>query len=214
VRTQETNLGNLLADALLYTGRQRAAEFGVTAPQVALQNGGGIRNNSLIPPGPLTELTTFQIAAFSNFVSVVPDVPRAQFKEIMENAVSRIPLADGRFAQVAGFRFTYDATQPGQVVDDAGTVLTPGSRVRSVVLDDGTVIVQDGALVAGPAIAVATNDFSARGGDQYPFRGLPFTTVGVTYQQSLLEYLTDGLDGQVTAAEYPEGGEGRIVRIA
>ena len=214
VRTQETNLGNLLADALLYTGQQRAAEFGVAPPQVALQNGGGIRNNSLIPAGPVSELDTFSIAAFSNFVSVVPDVPRAQFKEILENAVSRVPVADGRFAQVAGFRFTYDATQPAQVVDDAGTVLTPGSRVRSVVLDDGTVIVQDGAVVAGPGISVATNDFSARGGDQYPFRGLPFTSVGSTYQAALAEYLAEGLGGQITAADYPEGGEGRIVRAA
>ena len=141
-------------------------------------------------------------------------MPRAQFKEILENAVSRVPVADGRFAQVAGFRFTYDATQPAQVVDDAGTVLTPGSRVRSVVLDDGTVIVQDGAVVAGPGISVATNDFSARGGDQYPFRGLPFTSVGTTYQAALAEYLAEGLGGQVTAADYPEGGEGRIVRAA
>ncbi|MGH8827208.1 MAG: bifunctional metallophosphatase/5'-nucleotidase, partial [Jiangellaceae bacterium] len=171
VRTQETNLGNLIADALLFTGRQKAAEFGVVPADIALQNGGGIRNNSLIPAGPLTELTTFDIAPFSNFVSVVPDVPRAQFKEILENAISSMPTADGRFAQVAGFSFSYDTTQPAQVVDNAGTVLSPGSRVMDVVLDDGTVIVQGGAVVDGPGIAVATNDFSARGGDQYPFRG-------------------------------------------
>src|SRR5690606_29283627 len=115
--------------ALLATGQENAAQFGVAPPQVALQNGGGIRNNSLIPPGPLTELDTFAIAAFSNFVSVVPDVPRAQFKEILENAVSRAPAADGRFAQVAGFRFTYDPNATAQVVDDAGNVLTPGARV-------------------------------------------------------------------------------------
>ncbi|MFC7617095.1 bifunctional metallophosphatase/5'-nucleotidase [Actinokineospora soli] len=214
VRTRETNLGNLLADALLYSGQQRAAAYGVPAPQVALQNGGGIRNNNLIPAGPFTELHTFQIAAFANFVSVVPNVPRAQFKELLENAVSRIPLADGRFAQVAGFSFTYDSTRQAQAVDNAGTVLTPGSRVRSVTLDDGTPIVVDGAVVAGPGISVATNDFSARGGDQYPFRGLPFTTVGLTYQQSLSEYVVDGLSGAITAAAYPEGGEGRITRLA
>src|SRR5690606_29065994 len=119
VRTEETNLGNLLADALLATGQQRAAEFGVAPPQVALQNGGGIRNNSLIPPGPVTELDTFAIAAFTNFVAVVPEVPRAQFKEILENSVSAIPVADGRFAQVAGFSFSYDPTRPAQQVDDA-----------------------------------------------------------------------------------------------
>jgi 2',3'-cyclic-nucleotide 2'-phosphodiesterase (5'-nucleotidase family) len=213
VRTQETNLGNLLADALLRTGQEKAAEFGVPPPQVALQNGGGIRNNSLLPPGPLSELTTFQIAAFANFVSVVPDVPRAQFKEILENAVSGIPAADGRFAQVAGFGFTYDAAGTAQVVNNDGIVLTPGNRVKEVVLDDGTVIVSGGTVVPGPGVHVATNDFSARGGDQYPFRGAPFSTLGVTYQQALVDLLVDGLDGLVTAADYPEGGEGRITRL-
>jgi 5'-nucleotidase len=213
VRTQETNLGNLVADALLATGQQNAAAFGVTPPQVALQNGGGIRNNTLIPAGNITALDTFAIAPFGNFVSVVPAVPREQFKEILENSVSRIPLADGRFAQVAGFTMTYDDAGVAQVVDNAGTVLTPGTRVQSVVLDDGTVIVQIGVVVPGPTISVATNDFSARGGDQWPFRGLPFTTVGKTYQQALADYLTTDLIGLISAADYPEGGEGRIVRL-
>jgi 5'-nucleotidase len=213
VRTEETNLGNLIADALLATGQQRADQFGVTAPQVALQNGGGIRNNSLIPAGPLTELDTFAIAPFGNFVSVVPDVPRAQFKEILENAVSAAPASNGRFAQVAGFSFGYDPARTAQVVDNAGTVLTPGERVRSAVLDDGTVLIADGQVVAGAPVAVATNDFSARGGDQYPFRGLPFTTVGVTYQQALASYLVNDLGGVVSQADYPEGGSGRITLV-
>jgi 5'-nucleotidase len=210
VRTEETNLGNLLADALLATGQQRAPEFGVAPPQVALQNGGGIRNDSLIPAGSLTELDTFAIAPFGNFVAVVPDVPRAQFKEILENAVSRAPVADGRFAQVAGFQLTYDPGLPAQEVDNDGNVLTPGERVRSVILDDGTVVVAGGQVVEGDPIGLATNDFSARGGDQYPFRGLPFASVGVTYQQALASYLVDVLGGVVTAADYPEGGSGRI----
>jgi 5'-nucleotidase len=136
VRTAETNLGNLLADALVWQGQQLASSFGVTPPNVGLQNGGGIRNNSLIPAGAITELTTFDIAAFPNFVSVVSNVPPGQFKEILENAVSRIPLADGRFAQVSGFRFTYDRAAQAQVVDNAGNVLTPGFRVKDVWLDD------------------------------------------------------------------------------
>jgi 2',3'-cyclic-nucleotide 2'-phosphodiesterase (5'-nucleotidase family) len=213
VRTQETNLGNLVADALRDAGTDNAAEFGVVPPDVAIQNGGGIRNNSLIPPGPLTELDTFAIAPFPNFVSVVPDVPREQFKEIVENMVSRTPLADGRFGQVSGFSFSYDTTRTAQEVDNDGNVLTPGDRVRSLTLDDGTVVVQDGQVVDGPAVAIATNDFSARGGDQYPFRGLPFTTVGLSYQQALARYLVEDLGGLVSAADYPEGGEGRIVQL-
>jgi 5'-nucleotidase len=213
VRTEETNLGNLVADALRDAGTDNAAAFGVTPPDVAIQNGGGIRNNSLIPAGPITELDTFAIAPFPNFVSVVPDVPRAQFKEIVENMVSRMPLADGRFGQVSGFSFTYDVNGTAQVVTDDGVVITPGSRVQSMVLDDGTVIVENGTVVDGPDVAIATNDFSARGGDQYPFRGLPFTTVGVTYQQALSQYIVEDLSGLITAADYPEGGEGRITRL-
>ena len=112
VRTTETNLGNLMADSLLWQANQLAASFGVNPADVALQNGGGIRNNSLIPAGPITELTTFDIAAFGNFVSIVPNVAPAQFKEIMENAVSRVPLADGRFAQIAGFTMVSIPPEP------------------------------------------------------------------------------------------------------
>jgi 5'-nucleotidase len=213
VRTAETNLGNLMADSLLWQANQVADDFGVAPADVALQNGGGIRNNTLIPAGPITELDTFSIAAFSNFVSIAPNIPPAQFKEIMENAVSRIPLADGRFAQISGFTLVYDPSQQAQVVDNAGNVLTPGFRVREIRLDDGTYIVQNGAVVPGaPSVNIATNDFSARGGDQYPFRGAPFTTVGITYQQALFNYIVDALSGLITAADYPEGGEGRITQ--
>jgi 2',3'-cyclic-nucleotide 2'-phosphodiesterase (5'-nucleotidase family) len=214
VRTAETNLGNLMADALLWQGQALAGSFGVDPPVVGIQNGGGIRNNNLIPAGPITELTTFQIAAFGNFVSVVPNVPAAQFKEILENAVSAAPAADGRFAQIGGFEFTYSLSGTAQVVDNAGTVLTPGSRVKDVTLDDGTQIVMNGIVVPGaPAVSIATNDFSARGGDQYPFRGAPFTTLGVTYQQALLNYIVGPLGGLISAVDYPEGGEGRITAL-
>lgn len=213
IRNVETNLGNLMADSLRWQANQLAASFGVAPADVALQNGGGIRNNSLIPAGPITELHTFDIAAFANFVSIVPNVPREQFKEIMENAVSRAPNEDGRFAQISGFSLVYDPTLTAQVVDNDGNVLTPGNRVVSIVLDDGTVIVANGAVVPGPTVSITTNDFSARGGDQYPFRGAPFTTVGVTYQQALFNYIVTGLGGLISAADYPEGGEGRITTV-
>ena len=62
---------------------------------------------------------------------------------------------------------------------------------------------------------MATVDFLARGGDEYPYRGARFTALGVTYQQALSNYIRfpDGLDGVVTPADYPEGGEGRITRL-
>jgi len=213
VRTMETNEGNLIADALKWQAEQLAAGFGVPVPEVALQNGGGIRNNTIIGAGQITLLDTFDMLPFANFVSVVPDVPRTQFKEILENAVSRVEFGDGRFAQISGFAFSWDPAGTPQVVDLEGNVLTPGTRVLDVVLDNGTPIVSGGAVVDGPPLDIATIDFLARGGDQYPFRGAPFTTLGVTYQQALADYIEFGLSGLIGAADYPWGGEGRIVRL-
>lgn len=216
IRTQETNLGNLTADSLRFQAAQLASDFGVPEPDVALQNGGGIRNNSLIPAGDITELTTFDILPFTNFVTIVPEIPRNQFKEIMEHAVAVLPGAGGQFAQISGFSIVVDTTGTAQEVDADGNVIVPGSRIVDLILDDGTDIVVGGVLQPGDDITVATIDFLARGGDAYPYRNAPFTSIGVTYQQALFNFITEpvsngGLEELISATEYPEGGEGRIV---
>jgi 2',3'-cyclic-nucleotide 2'-phosphodiesterase (5'-nucleotidase family) len=218
VRSVETNEGNLIADALLWQADQLAGSFGVASPDVALQNGGGIRNDSVVPVGDITELETFDMVPFANFVTVLENIPRSQFKEILENAVSRVVAGDppggtGRFAQIGGFEFVYSASGTGQQLDGDGNVLVPGTRVQTVTLDDGTPIVAGGAVVPGPGVTIATIDFLARGGDQYPYRGAPFTALGVTYQQALANYIQNGLGGLISAADYPEGGEGRIIQV-
>ncbi len=165
----------------------------------------------MIPAGPLTALDTYSIAPFANQVAVVPDIPRSQVKELLEQGVAAAPAASGAFMQVAGVNFAYDPERTAQVVNEEGEVLTPGERVRNAILHDGTVIVEDGEVVEGDPITVVTNDFSARGGDMYPFRGADFTVVGATYQGALEDLLTGTLEGRVTEASYPEGGSGRIV---
>ncbi len=215
VRTGETNQGNLIADALLWQASALAERFGTVAAHVALQNGGGIRNDNIIAAGTLYELDVFGMVPFPNLVAIVPDIPAAQFKEILENAVSRAEHGAGRFPQIAGFTFNWDPTGTAQVLDDDGRVVTPGTRVRSVRLDDGTWLVRDGAVVAGAGpVHVATLNFLARGGDEYPFRGAPFISVGVTYQQAVASYIVEELGGVVTAERYPEGGEGRTVALS
>lgn len=210
IRIVETNEGNLIADALKWQAEQTAEDFGAPLPDLALQNGGGIRNNSIIPAGPITELDTFDMVPFPNFVTIVPDIPREQFKEILENAVSRVEFVDGRFAQVSGFSFVFSPVGIPQELDDDGNVVTEGTRVIHVELDDGTVIVEEGVVQPGDALNIATIDFLARGGDQYPYRGAAFTALGATYQQALSNYIKTGLSGLITAEDYPEGGEGRI----
>jgi 5'-nucleotidase/UDP-sugar diphosphatase len=222
VRFMETNEGNLIADSQKWIATLYAPDYGMPFPDVALQNGGGIRNNTVIPAGPISELDTFDMAPFPNFITIVPDIPREQFKEILENAVACILDADimenmncgtGRFAQVSGFEFVYTTIGDNMIQDVDGNVLQPGSRVQEVILDDGTVIVQDGEVVDGDPINIATSDFLVGGGDQYPFRGADYTAVGATYQQALASYINPGLGGLIRTSQYPQGGEGRITRI-
>jgi 5'-nucleotidase/UDP-sugar diphosphatase len=212
IRSVETNQGNLCADSLLWTGRLLAGGEGLPLPVIAFQNGGGIRNNSILPAGNFTELNSFQMLPFSNFVSVVPALPVPVLKSLLENAVSRnLPPAgfpssgNGRFAQIAGFSFSYTINR------------NPGSRVVDVMLDDGTVLVKDGVVIdPSRTVSAATIDFLCRGGDEYPLNGLAFRTLGVSYQQALATFVAskDGLGGSILAADYPSGGEGRIVRYS
>ncbi|MGX5655937.1 bifunctional metallophosphatase/5'-nucleotidase, partial [Geodermatophilus nigrescens] len=198
VRSRETNLGDLVADSLLAAGRREAAAAGITAPVVAIQNGGGIRNNTVLPAGPISELDTYTVLPFSNFVAVAPAMPAATFVAGVERGLSGLPGAAGQFAQAAGYRVTYDASRPA------------GSRIVDLQLDDGRYLVQGGvATGAVSTVSIATNDFTLRGGDGYPFAGVAFTVLPVTYQQALLQYLQEDLGGTVTATDYPVGGEGR-----
>jgi 5'-nucleotidase len=214
IRSRETNEGNLIADALSWQASQRATDYGVSAPDVALLNGGGIRNDSIIPAGDISQLTTFSMLPFPNFVTVLENIPRSQFKEIMENAVSRTQAGDapggtGRFAQVSGFMIAWSASGTAQVLNPDGTVATPGTRVRELALDDGTPIVTGGGVVPGPDLTVATVDFLARGGDEYPYRGAPYTILGLTYQQALTNFIVDGLGGTIDGPDYVSGVNNR-----
>lgn len=207
VRSRETNLGDLATDALLAAGRREAAAAGVTAPVVALQNGGGIRNASVLPAGPITSLDTYTVLPFANFVGVAPAMPVTMFIGGVEHGLSAAVVDGvlqpaGSFAQAAGYRVSYDPAQPA------------GSRIVDLVLDDGTVLVEDGAPTGAlDTISVATIDFLLRGGDGYPFDGVEFTVLPVTYQQAFERYLIEDLGGVVTTAEYPVGGEGRITPV-
>jgi len=215
VRGAEQNQGNLIADAFLFQANQLAASFGVGTVDVALANGGGIRNNNIIAAGSdISELTTFDILPFGNLVSVVEGVSPQEFKDILENAYSRFDDltqgGTGRFAQVAGFEVDINPQGQEQVTDNNGNIIVPGNRIVDVTLANGTKMVENGQVnFAAPAINIAIPDFLARGGDEYPITS-SFTVLGVTGQQALANYLTGPLGGVVTAAQYPAGGENRI----
>jgi 2',3'-cyclic-nucleotide 2'-phosphodiesterase (5'-nucleotidase family) len=208
VRDRETNLGNLMADAHLFAARERAVAFGVPPADIALQNGGGMRQEQIIQPGPITELDTFDIAAFTNFLSVA-QITGTELKSALERSVAAQPGAGGFHGQWAGIEFNYDTSQPAQVVQFPENILvSEGSRIQNAVVTraDGTrvTVVRNGVLEAPDEVfTIASIDFILRsGGDGYLSLEQPFTTLGITYQQSLAQRFEDL--GTVTAATYPD----------
>ena len=213
VRTRETNQGNLVADASLWVGTERAEEYGTATPDIAIQGGGGIRNDSIIGAGSdLSESTTFDISPFNN-VMVTFEMTRERLKEAMEVSYDCIPGTCGQYSQVAGMSLVIDIGMPARETDregDCSNIGHEGARVRSITLDDGTVIVSDGEVVPGDPVVMTTVSWFAGGGDCFPAADLPHTKLGINDQRTLADYLTDALGGVVTADQYPVGGEGRV----
>jgi 2',3'-cyclic-nucleotide 2'-phosphodiesterase (5'-nucleotidase family) len=189
VRSEETNLGNLTADANLAFARSVDPTV-----MVSLKNGGGIRNSigqSLIPTGsvdgvpellptaavfdaqgnvvkPEGGISRNDIAnalSFNNGLSLVSVTP-AELKALIEFGLEA-GVGGGRFPQVGGMAFSYDLSR------------SAGERVLNLTIEDQSgndldVVVRGGAVVGDPnrAIRMVTLDFLANGGDGYPFASL------------------------------------------
>ena len=204
IRTIETNQGNLIADAFLWLGNNERDANGLdpNIPLVALQNGGGIRNNNIIPAGSeISEKTTFDMLPFDNAMTFVGPLTAEEFVSALENSVAAIENVDGRFAQIAGYEIVYDM----EGVSNEG-------RIFRATLADGTPIVEDYEIVAGaPSVYIITNSFTAAGGDDYDeFIDAGKVNLGGAYQRTLFDFIVEELNGVIAAADYPEGGEGRI----
>jgi 2',3'-cyclic-nucleotide 2'-phosphodiesterase (5'-nucleotidase family) len=191
VRTEETNLGNLSADANLFVAKQVDA-----AVTVSIKNGGGIRAEigaigagaeaGELPPqgnpaagkpaGAVSQLDIENSLRFNNALSIVT-VSAEELVRIFEHAVSGVApgATPGSFGQIGGVSFSYDATAASQILNADGSVQRAGQRVQNLVIlgEDGAVldtIMRDGELVgdAARAIRMVTLSFLADGGDGYP----------------------------------------------
>ncbi|MDJ0733021.1 MAG: nucleoside hydrolase [Nostocaceae cyanobacterium] len=195
VRTEETTLGNLSADANL-----AFAQTLDSTVQVSLKNGGGIRaaigevdaDGTLLPPqdnpisgkqtGEISQLDIVNTLRFNNGLSLLT-VTAQEFEQIIEYGVAATAdgATPGQFPQVSGINFSFDPSlQPIVFQRDAdGNVTgveTDGDRIRSLAIVDDNgeildVIVENGELVgdANRPIRLVTLDFLAGGGDNYPF---------------------------------------------
>jgi 2',3'-cyclic-nucleotide 2'-phosphodiesterase (5'-nucleotidase family) len=158
-RICESRVGNVATDAMR---TQYGTDFAIT-------NSGGLRAALTCPaagsagfcpadpgpPYPITRGSVIGVLPFGNIV-VTLSVTGAEIRAFLENGVSAMPGANGRFVQVSGLCFTYDISA------------AVGSRVTSIVRQapDGT--------CTGPVIdpaatyTLAINDFMAKGGDGSP----------------------------------------------
>ena len=187
VRNQETNFGNLTADANLWY-----AKLHDSTAQISLKNGGGIRSEigevvaapgstsvaSLEAPkantsanrlaGEISQLAIETSLKFNNKLWAF-DVTATQLKSLLEHGVAVLG-SQGRFPQVGGLSFSYDSSKTAQVLDSSFAVTTAGERIRSLKIASD-VLVRDGAIVGDGSrtFRLVTLSFLAGRGDGYPF---------------------------------------------
>ncbi len=99
VRTGETNLGNLVTNAMLEE----------TGADCALTNGGGIRAS--IDPGYINKGEIITVLPFGNYI-ITKSVTGAVIKEALEHGTSSYPDASGKFPHVGGMTYTIDISRP------------------------------------------------------------------------------------------------------
>ncbi len=176
VRSEETNLGDVTADANL--AYAQSIDRSVV---ISLKNGGGIRSqigsvdvvsgakepplanpSANKPEGAVSTLDIENSLRFNNSLSLLT-VSASKLKELLEHGIALYPN-QGRFPQVGGLAFSFDLTKPA------------GSRILNLAVQDNQgndldVVVRGGALVGDSTrtFRMVTLNFLASGGDSYPF---------------------------------------------
>jgi 2',3'-cyclic-nucleotide 2'-phosphodiesterase (5'-nucleotidase family) len=198
-RSGETPMGNYMADLL-------RAKY---KTDFAIQNGGGIRdtfpaktyipaNTALVRTGsgPLdvTLGDAFTVFPFGNQVATTV-VTGENLWKALENGVGGNYPGDGRFPQISGFKFSFDASKP------------IGSRIVSVTKPDGTAIAKDST-----EYTLTTLDFLIYGGDGYVN---VFSPSKAKVQGALLDVFVESLKADMAAGKVTQvpAADGRIKKV-
>lgn len=181
VRGQESAMGDLIADAM------RAA----VGADVALMNGGGIRGDRTYEAGSrLTRRDILTELPFGNTVQLT-EIPGSQLLAALENGVSQVEKASGRFPQVSGLSFAYYPSAE------------PGKRISEVKVGSKP-------LEAATLYKVAVNDYILGGGDGFDALGggrmINDTGAGALLANVVADYVA-------TAGKVSPAVEGRITRL-
>ncbi|MGP4039756.1 5'-nucleotidase C-terminal domain-containing protein [Gracilibacillus sp. D59] len=190
VRANETELGNLITDAMLAKAKEKNPDV-----VIAMQNGGGIR--AAIDAGPITVGEVIAVLPFGND-PVVAELTGAEIKAILEHSVRQAPAESGGFLQIAGMKFNYDSTKE------------PGSRIITMEVEiDG----EYEEIDLNQTYLVTTNNFTGKGGDGFDVFAQAYDEgrvkdIGEIDWEQLRDYMVEDLNGEVDPVI-----EGRIIDL-
>ncbi|MBE5804537.1 MAG: bifunctional metallophosphatase/5'-nucleotidase [Clostridiales bacterium] len=200
IRTVETNIGDLVADA--YRDQSGA--------DIAVVNGGGIRVN--IPAGDITYDQLLKLHPYGNYLCVV-EVTGQQVLEALEYAVKDVPGEFGGFLQVSGLTFEIHTYIPSSVKMDVNKmyVSVDGEyRVKNV-------MVGGEPLDLEKTYTLASHDYKLKGnGDgNTVFDDCKILQDEVKIDnQVVIDYIVGTLGGEVGEAYADPYGQGRIVAVS
>ena len=199
IRSQETNLGDLCADAYRL----------VSGADIGVVNGGGIR--AAIPAGDITFEQIISVHPFGNALCVV-EATGQQILDALEKSVSKLPDENGGFLHVSGLTFTVDMSVPSTVVvDDKGNFVEVSGERR---VKDVKVGGED--IDPAKTYTLASHNYMLKsGGDGFNMfiNDKLLQDEVMLDNQVLITYITENLGG-VIGEEYAEPyGQGRITII-
>ncbi|MDE6930103.1 MAG: bifunctional metallophosphatase/5'-nucleotidase [Lachnospiraceae bacterium] len=197
VRSAETNLGDLCADAFRY---QLGSDIG-------LMNGGGIRDN--IAVGNITYNDTLKVFPFGNMGCVI-EVTGQQIKDALEMAAKDCPQETGGFLHVSGITYTINTSVPSNVkLDERGNFKNVSGVYRV-----GDILVNGEPLDVNKTYTVASHNYMLKsGGDGMAmFAGSKVVKDDVMVDVDVLSsYISEKLGGNVGADYGNPKGQGRII---
>lgn len=199
IRQNETNLGDLCADAY------RA----MSGADVAFVNGGGIRKD--IAAGDITYGDIIAVHPFGNMLCVV-EATGQEILDALELSASKLPAEYGGFLHVSGLRYTIDLQVPSSVKLDENGLFASVDGERRV----KDVMVGDAPLDPAKTYTVSSHNYLLRnGGDGYTmFMDNPLLQDSVMIDnQVLINYIVDVLGGTVGDAYADPYGDGRVTII-
>lgn len=200
VRSAETNLGDLCADA--YRTALNA--------DVAFVNGGNLRAD--IPAGTVTYEQLLNMHPFGNQLCVA-EVTGQQILDALELGASLYPQESGGFLQVSGLTYAIDPTVPsGVVLDEQGGFIRVDGQRRVYDVKVGTQ-----AIEPERTYRLATHDYMLKDhGDGYTmFDSNMVVEDDVTLDvEAVRAYIEANLDGAEGSRYADSNGQGRITIAA